>query len=60
MKDWQKTLITPQMTLRDALVAINESTSQIAMVVDERRCLLGTLTDGDARRGLLRGLTLMS
>lgn len=58
MKDWKKTLISPQLTLRDALLAINESTSQIAIVVDEHRRLLGTLTDGDARRGLLRGLTL--
>jgi dTDP-glucose pyrophosphorylase len=58
MKDWKKTLISRQLTLRDALVAINESTSQIAMVVDEHGRLLGTLTDGDARRGLLRGLTL--
>lgn len=58
MKNWQKTLITPQMTLRDALVAIDEATSQIAMVVDEHGRLLGTLTDGDARRGLLRDLTL--
>lgn len=58
MKDWQKTLITPQLTLRDALLAIDEATSQIAIVVDDRGRLLGTLTDGDARRGLLRGLTL--
>jgi dTDP-glucose pyrophosphorylase len=58
MKDWQKALITPQMTLRDALLTIDEATSQIAVVVDERGRLLGTLTDGDARRGLLRGLTL--
>jgi dTDP-glucose pyrophosphorylase len=58
MKDWQKTLITPQMTLRDALQVIDEATSQIAMVVDKRGRLIGTVTDGDARRGLLRGLTL--
>ncbi len=58
MKDWQKTLITPQMTLRDALQVIDEATSQIAIVIDDRGRLIGTLTDGDARRGLLRGLTL--
>lgn len=58
MMDWKKTLISPHLTLRDALVAINESTSQIAMVVDEHGRLLGTLTDGDARRGLLRDLFL--
>lgn len=58
MKDWKKTLIHRQRSLRDALLVINESASQIAMVVDEHGRLLGTLTDGDARRGMLRGLTL--
>lgn len=58
MKNWQKTLIRPEMTLRDALLAIDEATSQIAIVVDGQGRLIGTLTDGDARRGLLRGLTL--
>jgi dTDP-glucose pyrophosphorylase len=58
MKDWKKTLISREMTLREGLVAINDSMSQVAMVVDERRRLLGTLTDGDARRALLGGLTL--
>jgi dTDP-glucose pyrophosphorylase len=58
MKNWQKTLIAPQMTLRDALSTIDKATSQIAMIIDEQGRLLGTLTDGDARRGLLRGLTL--
>lgn len=46
------------MTLRDALLAIEGATSQFAMVVDDQGRLIGTLTDGDARRGLLRGLTL--
>lgn len=58
MKDWQKTLIKPHMTLRDALLIIESATSQLAMVTDDQGRLIGTLTDGDARRGLLRGLTL--
>lgn len=31
---------------------------QIALVVDERKRLLGTVTDGDVRRGILRGIDL--
>ena len=33
--------------------------AQIALVVDDQMRLLGTLTDGDNRRGLLKGLTSM-
>ena len=44
----------------DALSIINEKEMQIALVVDEKNKLVGTITDGDIRRGLLRGLALDS
>ncbi len=37
---------------------IDRGATQIALVVDEQQRLLGTLTDGDIRRGLLHGETL--
>lgn len=58
MKTWEQALIGPDTTLRQALETIDRAGCQIALVVDGRRRLLGTLSDGDARRGLLRGLTL--
>jgi dTDP-glucose pyrophosphorylase/predicted transcriptional regulator len=58
MKQWQQTLIGPDTTLRDALAAIDKAGCQIVLVVDAERRLLGTLSDGDARRALLRGLSL--
>lgn len=58
MKSWEQALIGPQTTLREAMQAIDRVGVQIALVVDARRRLLGTLSDGDARRALLRGLTL--
>lgn len=58
MKSWQSTLIGPETSLRTALETINQVGCQMVLVVDERRRLLGTLSDGDARRALLRGLTL--
>lgn len=58
MKTWERTLVGPQTTLRDALTVIDEVGSQMALVVDAQRRLLGTLSDGDARRGLLKGLQL--
>lgn len=58
MKSWERALISPKTTLREALEAIDRLGSQIVLVVDEERHLLGTLSDGDARRGLLKGLGL--
>jgi dTDP-glucose pyrophosphorylase len=58
MKTWESTLVTPEMTLREALACIDSVGSQMALVVDGQRRLLGTLSDGDARRGLLNGLSL--
>ena len=58
MKLWEQALVGPETTLRDALQTIDVAGSQMVLVVDRDRVLLGTLSDGDARRGLLRGLGL--
>ncbi len=58
MKAWERTLVSPQTSLREALAVIDRAGSQMAIVVDAQRKLLGTLSDGDVRRGLLRGLEL--
>lgn len=58
MRNWKETLVSPATPLREALAAIDRAGTQIALVVDDGGRLLGTLSDGDARRGLLRGLDL--
>lgn len=58
MKSWEQVLVGPETTLREALEIIDRAGSQMALVVDVQRRLLGTLSDGDARRGLLKGLKL--
>lgn len=45
-------------TLLDAMVALDRGSMQIALVVDPGRRLIGILTDGDIRRGLVRGAGL--
>ena len=47
-------------TIKEALEIIDKGSMQIALVVDENDMLLGTLTDGDIRRGLLKGFDLTS
>ena len=58
MKNYQNILLTPTSTIKEALKIIDEGTMQIALVVDAKQKLLGTLTDGDIRRGLLKNLSL--
>lgn len=58
MKNWERILVTPGQTIREALLKIDASGAQLALVVDEHYRLQGTVSDGDIRRGLLKGLTL--
>ncbi|WP_144788477.1 nucleotidyltransferase family protein [Lysinibacillus fusiformis] len=55
MKQWQKTVVTQNQTLLETMKNIDESIMKFAVVVDENQSLLGTVTDGDIRRGILRG-----
>ena len=57
---WKKTFINTSSTIRDAIKSLNSSSMRICMLVDERQALLGTISDGDIRRGILRGLSLDS
>jgi len=47
--------VSRDISLRDSLKVINKTGEGILFVVDTQRSLLGTLTDGDIRRGLLAG-----
>lgn len=57
---WRKALLPAEATLQQAIRNLNATSLQIALVVSPDGILLGTLTDGDIRRGLLRGLDLGS
>ena len=45
-------------TLRDTMRVIDTGAAQIALVVDEQHRLVGTVTDGDVRRALIRHVGL--
>ena len=57
---WRKALLPADATLQEAIRNLNETALQIALVVSPDGALLGTVTDGDIRRGLLRALDLTS
>lgn len=54
--DLRDLTVAPSATLLQTIEAINRGAKQISLVVDADGKLLGTVTDGDIRRGLLRGL----
>ena len=45
-------------TVLDAVTAIERLESKTVFVLDEQRSLIGSVTDGDVRRGILRGIAL--
>ncbi len=47
-------------TIADTMRLIDANREGIALIVDDAGVLVGTATDGDIRRGILRGLTLDS
>lgn len=57
---WRHTLLPVDATIQHAIRSLNESGLLIALVADPDDTLVGTLTDGDIRRALLRGLDLSS
>jgi dTDP-glucose pyrophosphorylase len=57
---WNRAIISPDRTLHDAIQNLNEVALKLLLITDDEGCLIGTLTDGDIRRGLLRGLTMES
>lgn len=55
---WKALSLHATATLKDALKLLDATAKQITLVVDEEDRLLGTLTDGDIRRALLRDVAL--
>jgi dTDP-glucose pyrophosphorylase len=55
---WRQTLLHGDATINDAIGVLNVSGLRIVLAVDENEKLLGTISDGDIRRGLLKGLKL--
>ena len=55
---WKKILLGRDAVILDAVKCLDSSALKIVLIVDESDSLLGTVTDGDIRRGLLDGLSL--
>lgn len=61
MRDYKKHLISSTTVIKDALIKLDKLASEaILFIVDEKNTLIGSLTDGDIRRGLIKGVTIDS
>lgn len=57
MESFTKYIILQDRSVRDALIKLDKlAADAILFVVDEENRLIGSLTDGDLRRGFIRGL----
>lgn len=54
MKNWHSILLHQSSTIRDAMRSLDKGSLRICLLVNENNQLLGTVTDGDIRRALLR------
>lgn len=58
MKPWCEVLVNSDATLEQAIETLDKAALRIVLIVDDDDKLLGTLTDGDVRRALLKHLSL--
>lgn len=60
MKDFSRYIIYQDATVKDALVALNNLSNDIQtlFVVNSNLQMVGTITDGDVRRGLIQGVSI--
>ena len=57
---WRQAILHANATIQEAISNLNQVCVKIVMVVNTDGALQGTISDGDIRRGLLRGLDLNS
>ena len=57
-KNWRSVLILPESTILETIQVIDQGAMRIALVVDAQHHLLGVVTDGNIRRGLLNHIGL--
>ena len=59
-KNWCQAILSNDATLQQVIQNLNQSSMKIVLVTNESGELEGTISDGDIRRGLLKGLDLHS
>lgn len=58
IQSWKNILISPEFTIRNAWRVLDREGLRIVIIVGQNKELLGTVTDGDIRRGLLSNVDI--
>jgi len=58
MKEYEKIFLLPDSSIHVAIKKLDKNEAHIVLIVDDKGKLLGTVTDGDVRRGILKGYAL--
>lgn len=58
MNELERVTVSPESSVRQVMECIDRSAKGIALVLDEQRRMMGTVTDGDIRRAILAGMDL--
>ena len=56
MDEWKEVLLYGKETIKRAAEILNQAKLKIIIVIDDNERLLGTITDGDIRRGILNNI----
>lgn len=52
---WKKNILLQNSKIKDAIKILNNNKEKIVIIVDEKKRLIGTITNGDIRRNLIKG-----
>ena len=56
--NWKSALLNKDSSIFDAIKNLEKTAVQIVLVVDSKKNFIGTLTDGDIRVNILKGIKL--
>jgi dTDP-glucose pyrophosphorylase len=57
---WRKAILAAESTIEQAIRNLDQTGIRIILIIDQTKRLVGTISDGDIRRGLLLGLDMKS
>ena len=60
LQTWRESVLPLNSTVKDSIVLLGKISHKIILIINEDDSIKGTISDGDIRRGLLKGLELSS
>ena len=60
IEEWRKAVLSANSNIQQVVKNLNDVAIQITLIADDNGVLIGTVSDGDIRRGLLKGLHMNS